>query len=260
VVADDIGRATAGGRATATEAAGDLGVLEREDGVEPEHAGVVVGPDGEDEDHGDAQGSVERGVATDVAVAVDILEQGRVGSAELGGDGGAELGQARELGSGGVDDLAILDEDLAGDVVLEAGDDGELLVGVDGLAGAVELVVAEAVGVVVATVGIAEAGVAVLRVSTAASGVQAGVVDVVTAGAAVGGEGVGLAVGLPDVDLGAAGTDLADTRVDVRRRRLPALVVALGCVSRLPGKGGSGERYHTLPLMNLRSRAHWASQ
>lgn len=123
VVLDDVGGGAAGLGAAATESARDTLLLGGVEGVEPEHVGVVVGPDGEDEDHGHTEGSVELGVAADLAVAVAVLEDGGVGRAELGGDLGIELGQAVKLGSRGGDDLAVLDEDLVGTVLLEAGDD-----------------------------------------------------------------------------------------------------------------------------------------
>ena len=71
----------------------------------------------------------------------------------------------------------------------------ELPAGVDGLALAVEVGVAHAVGVVVAAVGIALASEAIIRVSTTAVGASADVVVVVRAG--VGSEGKGVGVGLP---------------------------------------------------------------
>jgi hypothetical protein len=110
----------------------------------------------------------------------------------------------------------------------------ELLGGVDDEAGTVEVLVAHAVRVVVAAVGIAVAGVAVLRVGTAAASTNAILADVVgvLAGlAAVGGQGEGIGVGLPDVDLGAARTLKTNTGVLIVRVGGPALVVGLSTLS-----------------------------
>lgn len=114
------------------------------------------------------------------------------------------------------------------------GDSRELLGGVDGEASTVEVLVAHAVRVVVAAVGIAVTGVAVLRVGATAASIDAILADVVgvVAGlAAVGGQGEGIGVGLPDVDLGAARTLKTDTRVVVVGVGLPALVVGLFSLS-----------------------------
>lgn len=95
--------------------------------------------------------------------------------------------------------------------------------GVNSLAGTVEVLIADAEGVVVAAVGVAETSEAVLGVGATAVGGLADVVLVVLAG--VGGEGEGVRVGLPDVNLGAAGSAVADTGAVVSVRGLPAVVV-----------------------------------
>jgi len=69
--------------------------------------------------------------------------------------------------------------------------------------------VAETVRVVIATVGVAATAVAVVGVGATAGIVLA---DVVRVGlASVGGESVGVRVGLPDIDLSAARAHGADT-------------------------------------------------
>ena len=208
-----------------------------------------VGPDGHDEDHGNRQRVVEDGVATDLAEAVAVVEGDGSGLAELGVDGVGVARDAIDVGGGNLDDVAVLHEDLVHAVGLEAGDDAgslsakpplkkkgesgrrrgnsrEGLAGVDGLALAVEVGVAEAVRVVVAAVGVAVAGEPVVRVGATALVLNADVVFVAVV-AGVGGEGEGVRVGLPDVDLGTAGAHATDTGTVVGVRGLPALNVAL---------------------------------
>ena len=108
---------------------------------------------------------------------------------------------------------------------MELGNNGELLGGVDRLAGAVEVSVSVAEGVQVATVGVARAGVTLLGVGTAA---VVGLADeVLVRLAGVGGESKRLAIGLPQVHLGAAGAEGANTGVLVVLGRSPALTVTL---------------------------------
>jgi hypothetical protein len=110
------------------------------------------------------------------------------------------------------------------------GDIRERSRGIDLLALAIEVNVAHAVRVVVAAVGVAETGVALLGVGTTAAltdTILADVVLVVLAG--VGGQGKGVLVGLPDVNLGAARAELANTSRVITGGRLPALVVGLFC-------------------------------
>lgn len=101
----------------------------------------------------------------------------------------------------------------------------ELLSGVDSLARSVEVLVAHTVRVVVTTVGVTAAAIAILGVCTATRGSLADVVVVVLA--RVGSQGESLLVGLPDVNLSAASTEVAEARVLVRGGRLPALNVTL---------------------------------
>ena len=195
-------------------------LLGRVDGVEPEHVGVVIVPDGHDQDHGHAQGRVELVEAAHLGEAVAVVEGLELRAAELGRDGGGVRRDTLDVGSGDLNLLAVLDEELGELVLLEAGDDAvgmsvlmvglceekgdavwktgnirELLAGIDGLALAVEVGVAHAVRVVVATVGVAKTGEAVLGVGTAAGIPLADVVLVVLA--RVRREGERVCVGLP---------------------------------------------------------------
>lgn len=160
----------------------------------------MVVPERQDEDHGRGDGLGHLGEAAlcleDVGVAKGELLLG----AEVGGEGVTRVRGDGGLGVG--DDLAVLDVealDLGQDAVGaldELGDYGELLGGVEGEAGAgtVEELVALAVGVEVASIGVAVAGVAVGGVSSAAGVACAGVVGAVLAG--VRGVGRGDLVGL----------------------------------------------------------------
>ena len=155
---------------------------------------TYVVPDGHDEDHGHAKGGFELRETTNLGEAVAVAEGLELGGAEFGRD--VAGGREALIGRGGNRDLlAVLHEELGELAGLELGDDGKLLAGVDLEALAVEVVVAHAVGVVVAAVGVAVTGEAVLRVGTAASIRLANVILVVLA--SVGGEGVGIRVGLP---------------------------------------------------------------
>lgn len=83
---------------------------------------TYVAPDGHDEHHGQLQSLVELRPAADLAKAVAVGEDLGRGLAELGSD----LVVRRDtlpLGSGNLDGLAILAEDLVHPVALEAGDD-----------------------------------------------------------------------------------------------------------------------------------------
>lgn len=156
--------------------------------------GTYVVPDGHDEHHGHAQGGVELRKAADLGEAVAVVESLELVGAELGGDV-TSVRDALDGGGRGQNLLAVLDEELGESAGLELRDDGELLAGVDLKALAVKVGVPHAVRVVVAAVGVAATGEAVLRVGAAASVGLADVVLVVLA--SVGGEGVGIRVGLP---------------------------------------------------------------
>ena len=156
--------------------------------------GTYIIPDGHNEHHGHGQGGVELREAADLGKAVAVVELLKLVGAELGGDVAA-VRDTLKGGSRGHNLLAVLDEELGKPVGLKLRNDGELLAGVDLKALAVKVGVAHAVRVVVATVGVAASGEAVLRVGAAARVGLADVVLVVLAG--VGGEGVGVRVGLP---------------------------------------------------------------
>ena len=127
-----------------------------------------------------------------------VLEESLLGIAPGLGDG--VTSRAGGLGVG--NDLAVLDVDtanlaeLTGGVGEELGDNGNLLVGVDGEVGtgAVEGLVALTEGVEVATIGVASTGVTLVGVGSTAVVASA---DVVLVGGArvrsvSGGDGVGL--------------------------------------------------------------------
>lgn len=127
---------------------------------------------------------------------------------------------------------------------------------------AIEIVVAHAEWIVVTTIGITVPIESLIRIGAAtalANVFLADMILVVTKLAAVGGEGKGVSVGLPDINLTTAGSELADTSIVVGLRSLPTLVVALSSVS-IKYRNGRGSSGLTTPPRNLRSRAHWASQ
>lgn len=101
----------------------------------------------------------------------------------------------------------------------------ELLGGIDLLALAVEVGLAQAVGVVVAAIGITIASKAILGVGATTVGGCADVVGVVLARMWCKSEG--MRVGLPDIDLSAASALVANASVGVRGGGNPSLVVAL---------------------------------
>lgn len=194
---------------------------------------TYIVPDRHDKDQGLRNGFVKGGEASDLTVAVAIIENGELVLAELGGNG-AGAGKAVELGAGNLDLLAVLDEELGELVLLELGHDTvlaisqhsheqgdlqgplclrELLAGIDGLALAVEVGVAHAVRVVVAAVGVTVTGEALGGVSATAVGVLADVVVIVLA--SVGSESERVGVGFPDVDLCAASTVRANTGIRI---------------------------------------------
>ena len=162
---------------------------------------------------------------------VDILVTKRLllGSAELLVDRVARV--SRDLGLGVREDLAVLHvealdiSELARSVSVELRHDSHLLIRVDGEPGTVEGLVALAPGVEVAAVRVAGAAVAVVGVGPAAAVARANVGRVV--GTGVRRVGRALAVGLPDVHLSAASTQVADAGVGVAVRGIPALNVGL---------------------------------
>lgn len=202
-------------------------------GVEPEHLGEVVVPDGHDEDHTLLKVLALLGHAAAGGEGVGVAENGLLGLAGGVGEGVGLGGHAGDVDDRVLDDLAVLDVDaldllegagvgaVGGD---ELGDDGHLLLSVDDLAGAEERGVAHAVGVEVAAVTVALAVVA-LVVGTAVS--VTGAADLTDGLARVRGEGGGDAVGLPDVHLTTAGSVATGARVGVAGGANPALDVGL---------------------------------
>ncbi|CAG8779468.1 10370_t:CDS:1, partial [Acaulospora colombiana] len=178
-------------------------------------------------DHTLGHGLVHGGETTLVGEIVGVAERGLLGGAECGGDG-VVGGHTSNVGLGVGDDFAVLDveaadlvEGTAGGAVArqELGDDGELGVGVDGQAGAVVGGVAHTVRVEVASVLVAHSTVAVGAVP--ALGARAAVLAV--DGAAVGGVGSSVLVGLPDIHLVTARSVVALAGVDVVGGWGPAL-------------------------------------
>ena len=179
---------------------------------------TYVVPDRHDEDHGNPKGVVEEGPSTDVVESVEVVKDLKDLVAELGGDGRG-VGKTLEGRGGDLNLLAVLDEELRHLVLLKASDDTivrllvnilptffsktggndlrELLAGVDNLADTIEVGVTHAVGVIIATVGVAETVEAFLGVGTTAGVVLADVVVIVLA--RVGGKSEGVGVGLPIV-------------------------------------------------------------
>ena len=95
--------------------------------VEPEHVGVVVVPDGHDQDHGHAQRRVELAEAADLGEAVAVAEGLELRRAVVRRDVGAVRRDAVPGRCRDVDLLAVLDEELGEFVFFEAGDDAVCL-------------------------------------------------------------------------------------------------------------------------------------
>lgn len=143
-------RGTRSNIASTTADTGLGGVLiSREGRVEPEHVDCVVVPEGHDEDVALCEGRGHLVETTLLFERVVVAEVRLLLLAELVGDGvSADLGVG---GLGGGVDLAVLDPEAldfaeGGAGADELRDDGHLLVGVDGLAGAVEVGDTHAVG------------------------------------------------------------------------------------------------------------------
>ena len=156
---------------------------------------TLVPPDAHGQDHATGHGSTHAGGSTEVHVALgaDGLTVLVVGVVDLGG--------IVKLDGGVLDDLTVLNVEtvvlLEDSTVVggELGNDSDGLGGVDLLAEAVELVVADVVGVVAAAVLVADT--VELALSTLAL-VELGLV------ARVRSQVGGSSIGLPDVELVAA--------------------------------------------------------
>lgn len=198
----------------------------------------MVIPQGHDEDVAASKGSSHTVQATEGLERGSVSENALLGIAELLGDG-----VASDAGDGRVAvlvDLAVLHVEAldfreGGARADELSDDSHLLLGVELHAGAVEVLDAHAVAVEVAAVLVADAAIAVVTVT--AVGASAGYET--SALARVGSVGSGDGVGLPDVHLSAAGTELAGSTVRVGVRWVPALDVG-GAVDPLDVVGALG--------------------
>jgi hypothetical protein len=158
-------------------------------GVEPEHVDRVVVPEGHDKDVAASKRRAHTVEATKGSERVVVAESGLLVLAEAVGDrvaGGAGDGGLGVLVHLAVLDVEALDLGQAGAGADELGDDGHLLLGVEGGAGAVKVLRTHAVAVEVA---------AILVADTLVCGRDA--------------------VGLPDVHLSAASASGAGTSVGV---------------------------------------------
>jgi hypothetical protein len=191
----------------------------------------MVVPDGHDENDTIGKGLVNGGESTDGSEVVLVVEDGLLGSAELVGDRvvGSHSG---DVGLGVLDDYTILDVDTAdflertsiGSVSSdELGDDGDLLGGIDSLAGSVEVLLTLAVRVEVASILVADTTISVITVTAVVS--EAAVWSILAA--RVRGVGGGDGVGLPDIHLIAACAVLALSGVGVAGVGAPANGVGL---------------------------------
>ena len=191
----------------------------------------MVVPHAEGQNHADVHCLGDTSQTTVRTEAVAITES-FFGRGTVSGGDGVVCRHAGDVDFGVLDNLAALDveatdlrERAARRVVVgkELSDDGELGVGVDSLAGAVEVLVTHTVGVEIATVGVADATVAVVGTTASCTAAAAGLGPV----AGVRSIGSGNGVGLPNIHLVTAGTVVSGSSVRVVRRRLPALGVGL---------------------------------
>jgi hypothetical protein len=183
-------------------------------GVEPEHVDRVVVPEGHDKDVAASKRRAHTVEATKGSERVVVAESGLLVLAEAVGDrvaGGAGDGGLGVLVHLAVLDVEALDLGQAGAGADELGDDGHLLLGVEGGAGAVKVLRTHAVAVEVAAILVADTLVAVVAVT--AVGARAG--NNTRALAGVGSVCGRDAVGLPDVHLSAASASGAGTSVGV---------------------------------------------
>ena len=259
----------AGGRRAG--AAGDtrLGrvLVEGVVGVEPEHLGLVVVPEGHDEDHTGVEGIAHLRETTEVLERVRVAERGLLRVAERVGDG-VVLAHARDVRLRVRDHLPVLHvqppdlgERARRAVVrrVELRDDGELGRRVDGLAEPQERLVAHPPRVEVAAVLVADAAVAVVTVAAGGARAARLALDV----ADVRRHGLAVRVRLPDIHLVTAGAVLARARIHVVAGRRPVEDVGLYIrvtARQLKPKETQPEVVRTSPLMNLMSCGHWVSQ
>lgn len=202
--------------------------------VEPEHVGRMIIPNRQSKNHSLSESITELLHSTLLSIIVGVAERSLGSSAESIGD--RVSGSTSNVGSRvGIDDaiLLVFPADLNKIAVRgtvlgdELRDDGELGVGVDRLALAVERGVAHAVAVIITTVLVADTVVAVGVVSalgTGAAGLASG-------SARMRGVGGGHVVRFPDVHLVAAGSVTTASGIDVGGGRLPVEHVGLRNVS-----------------------------
>lgn len=175
----------------------------------------MVVPERENENHAALEGAAHGGEATLALEAVRVAERSLLGIAVSVRDR-VVRGESGDVGLRVLDDDAILDVDAAdldevsrrrvvgGD---ELGDDGDLLVGVDGEARAEEALGALAERVEVASILVANSVVAFVTVTALSARAAILAVD----GTYVRGHSSGIRVGLPDIHFIAASTITASS-------------------------------------------------
>jgi len=225
---------TRGGGASSTSNTGVSGRVDISGvaGVEPEQVGLMVIPDGQDEDDTIGESLVDGGESSDCSEAIIVVESGLLGGAEVGGDR-VIGGHSGDVDLGVLDDLAVLDVDTAdflesssvGSVGgQELGDDGHLLGGIEDETGAIERGVTHAVRVEVASILVANTTISVVTVTALGSRAAVWAVDA----AAVGSIGGGDRVGFPEIHLIAACAVLALSGIGISDGASPSDGVGLG--------------------------------
>jgi len=188
-------------------------------------------PEGHDKNHGSLESIAHTTPSTLLLEVIGILKDLLLLGAEVSGKRAS--GNSSNLGLRVGDDVAVLDietsdlRETAVRALVELGDDSNLLGGVDSElgSGTVEGLVALAVGVEVATIGVTSSAIAVVGVGSTARVTFASVLGELSARVRSVGSGDG--VGLPDVHLRAACTQFTDTTIDIALGRLPAIRVGL---------------------------------
>lgn len=186
----------------------------------------MVVPERHDEDVAASKRRAHAVQAAELGEGVVVAEGSLLGLAEVVGQG--VTGDARDGGVGVLVHLAVLHVEAldlaeAGAGADELGNDGHLLLGVELLAGAVEVLDAHAVAVEVTAVLVADALVAVIAVTTVSASAGCDTRTLAGVGGICGGDGVGL----PDIHLSAAGASVTLTSVGVVLGAVPALDVGL---------------------------------
>lgn len=191
----------------------------------------MIVPDAHDENTTASKRLTHTGKTTLGRERAGVTEDGLLLGAEVGGDrvGSSDTG---DVALGVLNDNAVLDiqaadlgEGTGGSVVGgdELSDNGDLLGGIDGLAGAIEVGVAHTVGVEITTIFVAHTSITVVAIttgSTAAAGLA-------SASARMRSIGSRDRVGFPDIHLSTASTVLADTGVGIVGRWVPSSNIGL---------------------------------